>query len=355
MRPCRLVRDIAVCYAPGDETIARQLIDYLTLNIDARVEAAVISPWLDLPDAIDSASTAWRAIAILSPASLPEPLSRDRWDAIPRRNLAWVLAAACPFAPLLRRRAFFDLTTGPAMPFRALRAWILDESSANERVDDADGFIDQPARTTVSGSAAVEAARPYFETVLELDAAGRSITSLTAELAGLLGFDRSLDRETLRTSALNACRSRRHLLVLHGADPDLFGDLGRTSVVSLPAPPPVIPTPSTLIDAIRQFQAGRGSAPTPADLDRGLSAAFASNHWPSTLDLARAAFNYLRDEYRLAEAYDLLESLKHAAHFHGDPDVIDECARHQTWIGERWSVEALAEVLSGAVQLRFAW
>jgi hypothetical protein len=349
------VRDIAVCYAPGDETIARQLIDYLKLNIDARVDPAVITPWLDLPDAVESTSTAWRTVAILSPASLPAPLPRDRWDAIPRQNLAWALAAPCPFAPILRRRPFFDLTTNPSAAFRSLRAWILDETSASAAMPDAYGFIDQPAQTAVPSAAAVESARPYFESVLELDARSRSLTSLTAELAGLLGFDRSLDRETLRASALDACRSHRRLLVLHGADPGIFGDLGRTSVVAVPAPPPSILAPSTLIDIIRQFQTGRGPAPTPADLDRALSSAFASNHWPSTRDLARAAFSYLRDEYRLAEAYDLLESLKQAAHFHGDPDVIDECVRHQEWIGERWSAETVAEVLSGAVQLRFAW
>jgi len=337
--------------------MCRQLAHYLEQNFDARVDTVTVTPWLDLLDAVESASVAWRMIAILSPESVPERGARERWD-VRYPNLAWALAADCPYPKILRRQRFFDLSADPLPGFRALRAWLVGDTFHAAAADAPSAFadfVDTPGAVSLADPAAVEAARPYFESTFELDARARSITSLTAELGAMLGFDRSLDYESLRDSTLTDCRHHRRLLVFHGSDPDVLGELGRSSAVGLPAPDPVILTPAQLISAIRESKTGRTAPPSAADLDRGLIAAFATADWATTRDLGRAAFGHLRDEYRLAESYDLLESLKRAATFYGDPDVIDECASHQSWIGERWSSEAVAEVLEGAVQLRFAW
>ena len=350
---------VAVCYAAADSGLMRTVADYLQTHLDVKVEDAPVSAWLDLLESAESASAADRVIVLLSNASVPEKLPRERWDAITSPAMAWVLLEECPISPLLNRRAFFDYRERQPAILRALWWWIVTGESKIKGESPYEAifqqFVDAPGRLELLDLRAVEAARRYFNVSVVVDTRHRTESSMVAEIADALDLKRSSDHESLLADMQRAVASRRTLVVWHGPDPGLIVDPGRTSLIHVPwdeEPAPADPVKMRSI--VHDCEQGRAEPPAWADLDRALSEAFASGDWPVARDLAKAAGEYLRAEYRLAEAYGVLESLKKGAEFFAEHELAAECRRDLVWIADRWALGATSgdEELE---QLGFDW
>lgn len=347
--------EVAVCSAPADHHVAQALIQYLQLNLTCRVEPAPLPDWLDFPGLIESTSGGEAVIAVLSPNSVPRRFPRERWDSIvDDPNLAWMLAADCPYPAMLNKRVFADARKSEFDAFAALRRWLLTRELSVPAARPS--WFDSPGAGKVSDWREFEDAAPYFELAFTLDARHRTPTSLLAELAGALALDRSADSETLAAEVQQSLRARRALIGVDGSAPELDTAPGRASIVTFAGRrKPVVPPPAHMLTVLLASMRGRGEAPSPADLDRSLASAFASAEWPLLRELALAAWAYFKSEYRLAEAYDLLARLRAHAQKHGDVDVMNDCIVGQSWIGERWSTMVSAADPPAGPQLAFQW
>lgn len=347
---------IAICAHPSDRAAADSLSQYLALNLDASVDLIQLTPWMDLFDALDSASSCSHTVALLSPDSIPQDWIIDQWTRVREHGIAWLLAAECRYPKILERRPF--LKAEGLASFREIRRWILtgDKPVSGREVPAAlAAIIDKPCRRAVEADELPQL-EPYFETLVRLDARRRTMPSLASECCGRLGLDRSGDLESLLESVARECRARRILVVLEGEDPGLFPAGGRCSIgVAAPGEPAVIAA-AEMADTIRASLRGRAAAPSDADLDRSLAAAFASGNWEVTKDFAWLAYEFLKQAYRLAEAFALAESLQPAALHNSDPDAFESCMAEQKWIGERWSSSVAAlEFEASNPQLTFGF
>lgn len=350
---------IAICHAVADAALVRALMEYLRLNLDLKLEAVPVSPWLDLLESVETALAADHVIAVLSPGALPERLPRERWDAITDPRIGWALAGDCPYPPLLARRCFFDLRENAAAGFRQLQRWLMSGQSARPVAPALEPYfqalVDRPGSATIADLAVLAAVRSYFVWEVNVDTRERTEASLVGEVAAQLDLDRSADLETMVAAVRQMFRERRCLVVWKGEDPGLTDEAGRSSVVRIPVDEPAVRiAPEEMIRLLTACQRGHAEPPSRADLDRTLAHAFAAVNWPVTRELGLVAYSYLKAEYRLAEAYGLLDSLKKGAEFYADDPVIGECRQELSWIADRWAYGATSGC-ELSPQLGFDW
>src|SRR6267378_173043 len=115
IRVCAMA-SIVLCYAPEDEVRARQLGEYLEVNLAYEVSCGecVVGPIFDLVDATERGLSGEVALVLLSPHSVPKTWRRDRWEPVFFHKpaelgslLGFVLLEACQFPELLKRQRFF--------------------------------------------------------------------------------------------------------------------------------------------------------------------------------------------------------------------------------------------------------
>jgi hypothetical protein len=347
------VREICICCAAADEPLGRTLAAYLELQLDARVTLAGVAPWLDLLESVETVLHADFVLPVLSADSIPVRVPRERWDAFTQAHVAWLLAGDCAFPSILQRRPFFDLRSHTLNGFRALRRWILNGEIVME--DDLPRFLDEAGIFEAEDPMQVSAAKAYFESVLEIDTRRRTLPSIAAELSHQLGYGRGDDRETMIENVCHGVRTARRLVSVTGPNPRMPDSAGLSSIVCVPGPEPAGTGPEQMLELLAGCRKGRAEPPTYAELDRCLASAFAHAEWPLTRALATEAYAWLKDEYRLAEAYDLLVSLRGAAQYHGDLDSMNYAITQQSWIGEQWSRNAVAHDPPETLQLTFGW
>ncbi len=213
--------DLYLCHAPAD----RELAATIQAHLD-RVEAKV---WLEpcgrgaaqsLADAWDGGLSSAGIVLLLSPDAIPQRLPRERWEALldhighnAAPPILSVLAAPCPYPPMLERRHFIRWDD---QALRRLELWAVDLHGRPEqpsfqparlpwfvgRDREIDLFwkeaVDNAASITVvnpwagSGKSALaqEFARrcsPHFRDILWVACGGLSQISVAGELAALLG------------------------------------------------------------------------------------------------------------------------------------------------------------------------
>lgn len=353
------VLQLAICAHPADGGLATNLSAYLALNADAQPDVILLSGEFDIFEAMEAGREAGRTIVVLSPHSVPAAGHIERWTAASRATKAWVLADECHYPKILERQSFFRKAGSEISLLRDVLRWVATgiAKRAHDTMDEQclAALVDRPGSAAVSRATA-GALEEYFRVVVNLDARSRSVTSLASEACHAMGLDRSADREALLDAVRSACASRRQLIVLQGANPGVFSPHGRSSIATIEdEAAPEIAEAAEMTAILKACEKGRREAPADANLDRSLSRAFATADWPLIRELAWAAYAYLKSRYRLAEAFDLMESLREAALHHGEVDTLDACVFEKRWIGERWSAAASAEDPPEGPQFTFSW
>ena len=252
-------------------------------------------------------------ILLLSQASWPERVPRERWEPVlfeqargAAVELATILLGECPFPPLLRRRNFFDATTHELVAMRLMKRWLwqldhgathsLHSTFSDDLEDLYSALADQAGTFRTSGADAARFAKEAtqeFEAVLWVPCHNRSLAQAAGDLGSQLRLtlEDTLDQNCRRIHDLLA--SRRCLLILDSPTSEMAGELiplGRTSTLVTLDPVSVVETPQSLAYARKLIASGR-----------------------------------------YAEAYELLYHLL-------DDDISPaDCARELSWICEHWN------------------
>jgi hypothetical protein len=316
--PSRTIRElntIFLAHAARDHQFACSLSQFLELgcNVSCSADEGLIGEGQDLIDKAEEGLACDVLVLMLSDASWPARCPRVRWEPVlfeaadeSRVDLASVLISDCSFPALLRRRNFFDASTGPKKAMRMVKRWLWQRAQgAGHSVSPAfspdledlySALSDQAGTLRASADEAshfIKEAGQEFEAVLQIPCYQRS----TAQVAGELGSQLGL---MLVGTVEENCRrihdllfTRRCLLVLDGPEPELAAEFiarGRTSTLVTLDPIQVVETPRTL----------------------GFARQLISRH-------------------RYAEAYELLYALL-------DSDISTaDCAHELSWICEHWN------------------
>jgi len=363
------------CHAPPDQAVAGELAAFLQPNLDLDwcAPEACVQPGEDLIAKIDYALQGDVVLVLLSPASSPTRWTRERWEPVLFGKakefgvrVAYLLIGDCRFPPLLRNQSFFDLTQDRLEGFRQLKRWLLQLRPPPQRLQFAPSppapLLDRPAelewlRTRLAdrpGVAALASAAPGtgktalaaefahqfcddFHGVLWISCGHRSAARLAGELALQLGL--RLEGETLSNQeALRPfCSDRRCLMVLDDVQTDAGLPLipaGRASVL-MTSERQDLPGERLVLDPLPGFQPGPPPT-TTSELDEALRYLHRPVDWPLACRLARSAVRLARDQYRLAEADELLQSWFAGAEQKGDRRILEECAGERKWILEQW-------------------
>ena len=309
------MKTIFLAHATRDHEFALRLAQFLEFgcNITCSADEGLVHTGEDLVGAAERGLAADVLVLLLSGASWPDRVARERWEPVlfeqtqeANVELFSILLDDCPFPQLLRRRGFIDATTSRLTAMRLMKRWIwqreqgathsLNSTFSADLEDLYAALSDQSGTLRSSGEDAsrfVKEAHQEFEAALWVPCHRRSL----AQAAGDLGVQLGL---TLEGTAEENCRriqdllfSRRCLLVLDAPSPEVAGELiprGRTSTLVTHQPVRVAETPQTLAEA-RKLIASR----------------------------------------RFAEAYELLYLLL-------DSDISSaDCARELSWICEHWN------------------
>lgn len=269
-----------------------------------------MQPGEDLVEKVEQGSDI--LIVLLSKASWPVRLPRERWDPIlVDAPDSFVLLEDCPYPELLRRKPhFIDARIRNAGRELKRRIWRQQTQAGTARPEHWSSDLeelyatiaDHPGSVTIDGATArrfaAEAAHD-FEAVLWVPCHDRTTAQCVGELGAQLGaiLDGQLDQNRERISEILSFR--RLLLVLDAPDEQALGALrcqpGRTSILITSNPVEIQKTPATLDYA---FQ--------------------------------------LVSKRRFVEAYDLLTSLAEELETPGP------CTRELAWICDHWGLDAEA-------------
>src|ERR1017187_9519468 len=224
------MRSVVICYAPADEAVARELAEYIRVNLlfDVSCDEGVIGADCDLLEATERALSAEVALVLLSPASVPKVWARKLWEPVffdkPKEFqtlLGFVLVSECRFPELLRREEFFHAATAA----REIKRWLLRPFESLRPVgmvaEELRGVVDRPG--TAVGVDFDEACAEDFEAVYRFDCRGRTRAGVTGDVCCALGLQ---GRDALG----EWCRLHRVLFVMRGVA-DWVAPGGLASVV----------------------------------------------------------------------------------------------------------------------------
>jgi hypothetical protein len=179
-------------------------------------------------------------------------------------------------------------------------------------------IADRPGAETVERIAlAREFARCFqgdFDAVVHVDCVTGTLADMAGDLANQIGLHLEGELADNLEHLGIFCAARRLLVVLEGAGPQelIFG--GRCS---------------TLISA----EAGE---PSPDEL-RTIARAFdATEDWSESCRLARQARRIAREQFRLAECFEIMQQWRTMADEHDDRPAVDEASREIVWILDGW-------------------
>ncbi len=248
-----------ICHAPADAALVAQLAEYLTANLSVEVSFDTEPP---LVQAVERAISAPFALAVFSPAAIPEVWKRPEWEPVFLKDpeefgshLGFFLAADCKFPEILRRERFFDATAGFLEAARLVRQWMLHPYQLPRRIfghaDLRASLSDRPG--TLHG---LDSASPFltecaldFGQVCRVDARGRTATSILGETGYQLGAALKETSERNRELLVEYLTIHRALLIydnLPEEHRDLVAFGGLATVVTTTGPSPVTSVPDFL-------------------------------------------------------------------------------------------------------------
>ncbi|HTS31444.1 MAG TPA: toll/interleukin-1 receptor domain-containing protein [Bryobacteraceae bacterium] len=348
------IRTLFPCYAPAERPMAAALADFLEKGADVRVflDEGEMRPGEDLASKARDARMADIVLVFFSRASLPPRWPRAQWeDALVKEpedegvRIAFLRCDDCTPPAVLKPR--FELAGLPLRAMREAKRWVRRSKAsyfppsmpARVAPNDADlevlgiALADRPGvETAASFELAFEFARAFredFDEILMLECGDRSLAALAGDLGAQLGLRLEGDLYDSLERLRGFCSARRFLVLLADArtTPEEFIFGGRCS---------------TLIVH------GGGLAPSEDPL-RAVQRAFRSGDappdWAELCEQARLGRRLTRDQGRIAECFELMESWHEMAYAHRDRKVLDESAREMVWILEGWGREREARVL----------
>lgn len=239
------------CFAKEDYRVARDLAEFLERGASVRtfLEDGEIGLGETLVSKAADGLQAAVILLMLSPDSAPSLGARRYWEPVlldqPRREgvkVATILARSCEFPALLRRDAFFDLTTDRLAAFREIKRWLVAlehgsrqlefEPARQSGVDGCDAemeklrqsLADAPGTATLNGAGkttlALEFARQSkrdFEGLVWLSCTEQTLATLAGDMASQLGMSLEGDVEENLIQLGKLCSQRRLLIVLDDA------------------------------------------------------------------------------------------------------------------------------------------
>jgi hypothetical protein len=317
------------CYAAADRGIAERLAAFLERGADVRVflEEGEMPEGGDLAAKARDARMADIVLVLFSRNSMPGRWPRAQWeDALVKEpaeegvRIAFLKCDDC--VPPRVLTPMFD----PGR-LREVKRWVRNrepgEPLAAEFAADLDvlgiAIADRPGTETVQSIAlAREFARAFrgdFDAVLHLDCVNGTLADMAGDLASQVGLhlegELADNLEHLRVF----CSARRFLIVLEGAAPPDLTFAGRCS---------------TLIST----DAGEPSA----DPLRAMSRAFdAAEDWSEACRIARQMRRMARQQFRLAECFEIMTQWRAMAEEHDDRPVVEEATREIVWLLDGWN------------------
>jgi TIR domain-containing protein len=336
-----------ICHAPEDAALAGEVAAYLESNCALTVSQ---EQSLDLIDAVEIGLSADIVLVALSPASVPNPWKREKWEPVFLRQpaalgtrLACLLLRECRFPELFRRGTFLDLSGDALAGMRALKRWVYGRSPSvaggsfetlRRRI------ADRPAvETGLSPAEALAFCRECgddFEGVFQIDCARRSRAGILGDVARVLGLRLPHSAERNREILVGFCAGRRCLFVFDRlAEEDLeFVDLGgKTSIIITQSE---TPERRPLEELVRLF------ASWPRNPDDCLDMLGDAHSWlrdgesQASTQLGSAALAILKNFDRLAEACEILDLLVNRARAAGDLLTAHRLLWEQSTIRGQW-------------------
>lgn len=349
-----------ICHAPEDAALVGEIAAYLEINCALTVS---YEQGQDLIDAVEVGLSADIVLVALSPASVPNPWKREKWEPVFLRQpgllgtrIACLLLRECSFPPLFRRANFFDLSADSLTGMRALKRWVYGSTDpvTSGRFETLRCRIaDRPAIETgldlEEALAFSEECREDFEGVFRIDCARRSRAGILGDIAHALGLRLPDSAERNRAALIGFCANRRCLFLfdhLAEEDRDVVELGGKTSIVftqsQMPERRPLIELERLLTHWPRH----------PDDCLRLLGEAADR---PS-MQLGFAVLALLKNFDRLAEVCEILDLLANAARATGDLLKAHRLEWEQSTIRQQWGeTVALPErvLMPEATQLQF--
>jgi TIR domain len=345
-----------ICHAREDDAVAGEIAAYLKMNCALTVSHEYVSPEKrqDLIDAVEIGLSADIVLVALSPASVPNPWKRERWEPVFLRQpgvlgtrMACLLLRDCRFPELFRRGSFFDFSGDLLTGMRALKRWVYgfgQQVSSGNFEALRRRIADRPAVESGLGMEEAlvfsEECREDFEGVFRIDCARRSRTGILGDIAHALGLRLSESAERNRTTLARFCGSRRCLFLfdhLAEEDRDVVDPGGKTSIIftesELPERRPLAELESLFTSWPRH----------PNDCLRELGDA---QSWlrNGEMQLGFAVLALLKNFDRLAEACEILDLMATAARETGDLLTAHRLAWEQSTIRQQWGeTVAMAE------------
>jgi hypothetical protein len=369
-----------ICHTPEDAAVVGEIAAYLEINCALTVSREVIShdDGQDLIDAVEIGLSADIVLVALSPASVPNPWKRERWEpvflrqpGVPGTRLACLLLRECRFPELFRRGSFFDMSGDLLSGIRALKRWVYGLSQAEAPIKGAGQPVnggnfealrrriaDRPGVETDLGLeealAFSEECREDFEGVFRIDCVRRSRAGILGDIAHALGLRLPDSAERNRTALIGFCANRRCLFLfdhLAGEERDVAELGGKTSIILTESE---LPERRPLDELERLFTHWPRH---PDDCLRTLGDAqswLRSGEDRASMQLGYALLALLKNFDRLAEVCEILDLMAHAAHAAGDLLTAHRLAWEQSTIRQQWGETiAIAEpvVVPAATQL----
>jgi hypothetical protein len=337
-----------ICHALEDDAVAGEIAAYLEANCALTVSHEYASPpkRQDLIDAVEIGLSADIVLVALSPASVPNPWKRERWEPVFLRQpgelgtrMACLLLRDCRFPDLFRRGSFFDLSADSLTGMRALKRWVygfgLQVASGNFealrcRIADRPG-IETGLRVEEALAFSEECAGD-FEGVFSIDCARRSRAGVLGEIAHALGLRLSDSAERNRATLVDFCANRRCLFLfdhLAEEDRDVVDLGGKTSIIFTESE---LPERRPLAELEKLF------THWPRHPDDCLRALGEAHSWlrNGNMQLGFTVLALLKNFDRLAEACEILDLMTNAARETGDLLMAHRLAWEQSTIRQQW-------------------
>lgn len=317
------------CYAAGDRALAERLATLLERGADVRIflDEGAMQAGGDLAGKARDGRMADVVIVFFSRESMPSRWPRAQWEGAlvtePAEEGVRIAFLKCDDCVPPRVLApMFE-----ASRLRDVKRWVRGSSALGETVSlefsgDLEvlgiAIADRPGAETVERIAlAREFERGFrgdFDAVVHVDC----VTGTLADMAGDLAHQLALHLEGELSDNLEHlrvfCEVRRLLVVLEGAGPRelIFGSRC-----------------STLIST----EAGEPSTDELRTIARTFDA---TEEWHEVCRLARQARRVARQQFRMAECFEIMKQWRAMADEHDDRPVVDEASREIVWILDGW-------------------
>jgi hypothetical protein len=369
--------------------MAHHLRSYIEANCPSILlhDTVVIPSADEVLETVDGALSSDICLLLLSPDSIPGVWSRQQWEPVlveqPRElgsALAFVLVRPCGFPQVLRKSRFFDLSVDVRGGRRKLRQWLVEQmplkrdrvevlpprsgvcdlvsgnADLEDQVLDKPGIcFDVPRESALSFA---HAHRRNFEGVFWFDCLERDRAGVMGDTAHALGLKLTGPVGENAVALQEFCAGPRCLFVFDALAAEhrevvAFG--GRASVIftKLAGEPACF---LTLTDTVELFSRWR-TEPKEClrhlrDADRNLRALRTTSPAETALaakTLGTYVFGLLRQQERLAEAYEVVQILSKLAWEEGDATDLRRWEWEKSWIRESWGEVASARLRLGTM------